>query len=165
MSGAVADRIRRLVLCGGGLGLAPFAPGTFGTLGGVVPAVVLGACLDGTPLAMGLAAFAALIFALGCALGGSNKHLFGQDDPGCVVIDEVAGYLVAVAIDASLHGRPGPWTHATAFLVFRAFDVLKLPPARRAEELPGGLGVMADDVVAGVQTAAVLWVLHAVGLP
>ena len=165
MSGAVADRIRRLILCGGGLGMAPFAPGTFGTLGGVVPAVVLGACFDGTPLVLALLGLGGLFFALGCVLGGSNQRLFGQDDPGCVVIDEIAGYLIAVAIDASLHGRPGPWTHAIAFLVFRAFDVLKLPPARRAEELPGGLGVMADDVVAGVQTAAVLWILHAVGLP
>lgn len=168
MSAAFArlrDRVWRAILLGMGLGAAPLAPGTFGTLGGVLLAVPLGALLDGAALVLALSGIALGLFLVGCASGRAIVRLFGREDPGCVVLDEIVGYLAVVAIDAALHGRPGPWTHALAFVLFRIFDVLKLPPARRAEELPGGLGVMADDVVAAVQAAAGLWLLHAFGLP
>ena len=162
---SVGDRARWLLLTAGGLGAAPVAPGTFGTLGGVIPAVILGAVLDGAALVYTLAGLALLLFVAGCSMGRAIPRLFGTEDPGAVVIDEVVGYLVVIAIDAGLHGHPSPWTHAAAFAAFRLFDIWKPPPVRRAEELGGGLGVMADDVVAAVQAAAALWIAHALGLP
>jgi phosphatidylglycerophosphatase A len=71
----------------------------------------------------------------------------GQHDPGVIVIDEVAGYLLAVAL------LPTTVTVlVVAFFVFRLLDILKPPPAAQAEALPGGLGVVADDLVAGLMT-------------
>jgi len=168
VTGAVrtwADRLDWLLLTACGLGAAPVAPGTFGTLGGVVPAVILGALLDGAPLALTLSGLAAVLFVLGCTRTAAIRRLFGTEDPGAVVLDEVVGYLVVIALDTVIHGRPLPWTHALAFAAFRVFDVLKPPPVRRVEELPGAFGVMADDVIAAVYAALVLTLLHAIGLP
>jgi phosphatidylglycerophosphatase A len=85
-------------------------------------------------------------------------RVIGGEDPGLFVLDEVVGYVVTVAIAASLLGRlPDGLDHAAAFVAFRVFDVLKLPPARQLEDLPGAWGIMADDVAAGVQAGLVLW--------
>ncbi len=78
----------------------------------------------------------------------------GKSDPSEVVIDEVAGQMIAV-IGAPLH-----WKSVLAGLIlFRAFDILKPPPLRRLERLPGGLGIVADDVGAGLYALAILQVL------
>ncbi|MGE3879017.1 MAG: phosphatidylglycerophosphatase A [Planctomycetota bacterium] len=159
------DRLSALLLTAGGLGMVAVAPGTFGTLGGVVPAIVLGAMFDPPTLTWLLAGLALALFSIGTCQTRAIGRIFGVSDPGAVVLDEVVGYLVVVAIDSWLHGRPLPTTHAVAFLLFRIFDILKPPPIRRFEEMPGALGVMADDVMAGVYAALVLLGVHALGLP
>jgi phosphatidylglycerophosphatase A len=74
----------------------------------------------------------------------------GREDPGHVVIDEVAGQLFA------LIAIPADWVHALlALLLFRVFDILKPPPARQLERLPAGTGIMFDDVAAGLMALAV----------
>ncbi len=127
----------------GGLGLAPVAPGTFGTLGGVAIAWALA----GTrlfPLWILLAA--AGLYVLGRPLGAwAERHARGKD-PGFFVLDEVIGYLVTVLW---VEG-PSPLALLLAFFVFRLFDVWKPALARRAERIPGGDGILLDDVVAGV---------------
>jgi phosphatidylglycerophosphatase A len=83
----------------------------------------------------------------------------GLKDPGIVVVDEAAGLMVTLA------GVPLDVVSAAgAFVLFRAMDVLKPPPARQAERLPGGFGIVIDDLVAGLYAnlllRAALWALH-----
>lgn len=81
---------------------------------------------------------------------------WGTHDSGRIVIDEVAGYLVTMA----LVDRHDAWTLGIGFVVFRAFDMIKPPPVRMIDDrMPGGWGVVLDDVAAGVMGAAVMWAL------
>lgn len=85
----------------------------------------------------------------------------GVKDPQFVVVDEVSGqmltYLLALA--------PANWKYLLlGFILFRVFDIWKPFPARQAESLPGGWGIMADDWVAGVYAATGLWIARALGL-
>jgi len=136
----------------GGLGLAPVAPGTFGTLGGVLVAWLL--C--GTPNFLVSALVAALaLYVLGRAVAPWAEAHAGKD-PGFFVIDEVIGYLVTVA----WVGAPTPLALFVAFVVFRFFDIAKPPPVKRFERIPGGDGILLDDVVAGVYGLAVMALLR-----
>src|SRR5690606_8871729 len=110
-----------------GCGLVPFAPGTVGTLG----ALPLSCALRGLGPAALLGAAAALTL-VGVWAGGEVARESGLSDPQTVVIDEVAGVLIALA--AAPHG----WAPVTvAFVAFRVFDMTKPFPARDAERLPG----------------------------
>lgn len=140
-----------------GIGYFPLAPGTVGSL----LAVGLVAALARLPMAVPglraeLAAAAAVIFGLGVWAAGRAEESFGRTDPGEVVIDEVVGQIVTFL------GRPQvSWRWLLAgFLLFRLFDVIKPFPARRAEKLHGGWGIMLDDVAAGVYSLAALWLLE-----
>jgi phosphatidylglycerophosphatase A len=131
-----------LVASAGGIGFVPFAPGTFGSIPGV--ALAIGIRAAGAPWwAEGIVV--ALLFAAGVWAATSAETYFGRIDPGPVVIDEVVGMMITTLF------LPLSWTGwVVGFLVFRACDVVKPFPAGRAERLPGGLGVMCDDVLAGV---------------
>ena len=115
-----------------------------GTAGSIVGLALYGAArmLGGTHVEIGLLA---VVLAVGVWSSSASERHFGKTDPGVVVIDEVAGMLI------TLLGLGVTWSGALAgFLAFRFFDVVKPFPARRAERLRSGWGVMADDVVAGV---------------
>ena len=123
-----------------GLGLVPWAPGTFGTLGGVLLAWLL----PDDPV---LAGAAAAGFVLGLVLA---RRMPGKD-PGWFVLDEVAAYMLVPL------GLGRDWTVlAGAFVLFRLFDILKPPPIRKLEFIPGGWGVMLDDLLAAAYAHAVL---------
>jgi phosphatidylglycerophosphatase A len=130
------------------IGYLPVAPGTFGTLAGLL--FVWGAGLELT----GLIAAAVIAFVAGTIGSGVVERELGQRDPGFIVIDEFVGYLVAVA------GLPQTGAYlVSAFFLFRFFDILKPRPIRDVEEhVGGGLGIMLDDVLAGLITNAVLQV-------
>ena len=129
-----------------GVGYVPFAPGTFGSAVGLI----IWALLPSSPAAH--AAAILVMFAVGAWSGTVAERHFGGTDPGPVVIDEVMGMLL------TLFMHPVGWGGALAgFFLFRAFDVLKPYPANRLEQLPGGLGVMADDGMAAVYANLVLW--------
>jgi phosphatidylglycerophosphatase A len=169
------DVLCALLVSSGGLGYAPVASGTFGTLGGVV--IVLALKLWICPryhwsFGVAVGACAAAIFVLGVALGRWSEQHFRVKDPKPFVLDEVMGYLVALL---RMPGVPGGITHdgpsflsagpawkelVVAFIFFRAFDVLKPWPARRLEYLPRGWGIMLDDLVAALYTWALVWVLR-----
>ena len=155
------DRIRFWLVTWFGLGLSPVAPGTVGTLGGVFVAVCLHALLEPAWLVPTLWGGSALLLVIGCSMSAFAQRAFGTKDPQTFVLDEVVGYLVAIALYASFSPEPSALAYAMAFLAFRAFDIFKLQPARRLEELPGAYGIMADDVVAGLYSGA----LVLVGLP
>jgi len=96
---------------------------------------------------VGLAGWGAILlvgFAVAVYAAGAMAQEWGKD-PRRVVIDEAIGYLVTVALLPH-----GAWTAVLGFLAFRVFDVVKPPPIRRLEELPGGWGIVLDDVLAGV---------------
>ena len=133
----------RFLATGAYTGLAPVAPGTFGTLPGVAlaPLVAMAAGLGVAPYTLILLA----IIALAVWVADRYAAEIGVKDPGSVVIDEIAGYLVTVAfLPVSMT------TLGMGFLAFRLFDIVKPPPARQCEALPGGFGIVLDDVVAGL---------------
>jgi phosphatidylglycerophosphatase A len=135
--------VKLFLVSAGFLGCSPFAPGTFGTLGGVAIAWALSGSRHYL-LWLGVAAVACYV--VGRALGPWAESYAGKKDPGIFVLDEVLGYLITVAWTTA----PSPLALAVAFFVFRFFDVFKPRLARKAEHLPGGDGILLDDVVAGV---------------
>ena len=151
-----AVKLARIVASGFGLGFAPLAPGTFGSLAGVAVGALLLAAVPHGVAGPAIAGAAAAAIAAGLwAIAAAHA----EDDPGWVVIDEVAGQLVAMAPLA----RPAPLGLLTAFVLFRLLDITKPGPIGWADRRHDALGVMGDDVIAGVLTAALLWALgHAV---
>ena len=139
-----------------GIGNLP-VPGTFGAaagLGIVVALTRLPVARSWLPAVVTVAATA--LFGVGVWAAGRAERSLGRTDPGQIVIDEVVGQMV------TLLARPdAPWKWLLAgFVLFRIFDVVKPFPARRAEHLPGGWGVMTDDVIAGVYSLAALGLLR-----
>ena len=128
----------------GFLGCSPFAPGTVGTLGGVAVAWAL--ARTGDQYLLWTLVVAAALYLVGRPLGPWAERYAGVKDPGIFVIDEVIGYLVTIAW---VRG-PSLLALVVAFFVFRFFDVVKPRLARRLESIPGGDGILLDDVVAGV---------------
>lgn len=138
-----------------GCGLVPYAPGTAGTLGAVPLYLAL------RPFGHAAIAVAAVVLtAVGVWAADVVAKEDGLKDPQLVVIDEVAGVLVTLSV------APPTWAAlAAGFVLFRFFDQTKPWPARAAERrLPGGWGIVLDDVAAGVWGAAVLLGLRAAGL-
>lgn len=130
-----------------GAGFFPVAPGTFASLEAALIYRFAARRLAPLPYLLILAA----VFLLGAAAADSFALVLKRKDPRPVVIDEVVGQGVA------LFSCPAGWEWiAGGFLLFRAFDVLKPWPICRLERLPGGWGIMADDVLAGVFSALVL---------
>ena len=125
----------------GYLGYVPIAPGTFGSAAGLV--VFAAVHWAGSPaFELALIAF---LFAIGVWSGNAAERHFGGVDPAPVILDEVVGMLITLAlIPVNLPGA------IVGFLLFRLLDVIKPWPANRMEALPGGLGVMADDAMAAV---------------
>jgi phosphatidylglycerophosphatase A len=154
---SLGDRARWLLITSGGLGLSPFAPGTVGTLGGVLLALALQLAFPQHLLwAFGIAA--AALFAFGCSQSAFVARTWPKEDPGAFVLDEVVGYLVTLLVYTALRQTaPDAMAHTAAFFAFRAFDVLKLQPARRLEDLPGAWGIMADDQMAGIYAGVSIW--------
>ena len=165
----------RFIATGFFTGYIPWISGTFGSLAGLLLLLIPGA---GSPGVLPLL----LVFGFGIGVytsgrvaesegnslsrsAAATKAIFqpgthAQADPSIVVIDEIVGMWISLAGIA-----PGAVLYITAFMLFRLFDVLKPEPARSLERLPGGWGIMLDDVVAGVyanaatRVLALLWTL------
>ena len=134
-----------------GCGLAPFAPGTVGSLAGLAMAYVLHEYAGWRPISFGVLGI--LLLPLGVWAGNVESTARGKKDPGQVVVDEVAGQWITLAGALMLNWKS--W--AGAFVLFRLLDIWKPAPARQLESLPGGIGIMADDAVAGLYGASVLF--------
>jgi phosphatidylglycerophosphatase A len=143
------DPVHFLAL-GFGAGLAPVAPGTFGSLVGLAIALVVAPF----GLAWNLAAVA-LAVAAGIWICGESARRLGVHDHPAIVWDEVAGMMIAMlAVPEAWWGAP------LAFVLFRAFDIAKPWPIREIDHgMPGGAGIMLDDVLAGVLAALVLMIV------
>jgi len=158
-----ANPLAAFFATGFGSGLSPVAPGTAGSVVGLVVAWLLrdhGGIL-GTPVGLLMSGLA--IAAVGVAVSGPICRTLASKDPGCIVIDEVAGQVLACAaiplVPAFASGRgvlAWPWPWLTALVLFRLFDVVKPGPIRRVQDLPGGWGVVMDDVAAGILAGVLL---------
>lgn len=137
----------------GGAGYFPIAPGTAGSLVGVAVVVGLAQLPLHAAASVGvLAAASLLLFALGVWAAGEAERYFGRTDPGQVVMDEVVGQMLTFLL---IPHATWKWLLG-GFLLFRAFDIIKPFPARQAERIPRGWGIMMDDVIAGGYGLAVL---------
>jgi phosphatidylglycerophosphatase A len=122
-----------------GVGYAPVAPGTFGSLVGLLVWWLL------PQTAVAQVAAVVVVFFVGAWSGTHAEQHFNRTDPGPVVIDEVLGILITMLFN------PVGWQGAViGFLLFRVADIIKPYPANRLEELHGGFGIMADDGMAAV---------------
>jgi phosphatidylglycerophosphatase A len=136
------DKLKLAVVSFGFLGCSPFAPGTVGTLGGVLIAWLL---RDTAWFPLWALVACLILYAVSKPLGEWSETYAGRKDPGIFVVDEVIGYLITVAW---MRG-PSLTALVVAFFVFRFFDIVKPPPARAMEKIRGGHGILLDDVVAG----------------
>ena len=169
----------RFIATGFYTGYIPWASGTFGSLAGLLLFLIPGAATGGMLTALLVLGFGVGVYTAGRVAeaegdrlsrsAAAAKAIFqpggrAQPDPSIVVIDEIVGMWVSLAGIGA-----GPAAFITAFILFRLFDVLKPEPARSLERLPGGWGIMLDDVVAGVYANAgtrvvlFLWTLFAHG--
>lgn len=170
-----------------GVGYAPIAPGTMGSLVGVGIYILLTrwtlqvsyATLKGSNFLLawydfgpGLLVICVLLLVvvalslIGIWAASRAERLFGRKDPGEVVIDEVVGQLVTFAFVPPLFlGGPGyPFKIVIGFILFRAFDIVKPYPIRQLEKLPSGLGIVVDDIAAGLYAGIALAIISALGL-
>jgi phosphatidylglycerophosphatase A len=136
-----------LLATGFGTGYGPVAPGTWGSLPGLAFAWGLERLAGLWAVLAGAAFFAGA----GVWAAGRAEALLGEKDPGRVVVDEIAGQMVAL-----LFFRPTARLLLFAFVLFRILDVVKPWPARRLEDLPGGSGIMADDLMVGLYANLIL---------
>jgi len=142
-----------------GAGFTPIAPGTVGSAEGVaIFLAILAIHLEQASLMIVLAIINVVIFVIGVWASTRTCEITGLKDPRLVVIDEVSGQLISLTplafFPLSVVGV------VAGFLLFRVFDIFKPYPIRKLERLHAGLGVMADDVLAGVYAAALLWLGH-----
>ena len=154
--------MRRLALTALGVGWIPGPAGTWASLATTAALVLahgpaLGPASPGVVLALALGSAATLAWA------GREVGPDGHGDPGFVVSDEGAGQALALAVGGAV-ARGEPWAAVTAaFVLFRALDIVKPGPVGAAERLPGGLGVLADDLVAGALAGGIVAGARALG--
>lgn len=136
----MSDRAATVIATAFGAGYSPIAPGTAGSLVGLALFWPLQLAAPWVQVVVTIAVYFA-----GVAASTRLAHLLGRKDPGAAVVDEVVGMWLSL-----LFLPFTPATAAAGFLLFRVLDVFKPYPARQLEALPGGWGIMTDDVMAGV---------------
>ncbi|MCX5693282.1 MAG: phosphatidylglycerophosphatase A [Candidatus Omnitrophica bacterium] len=147
------DRLYRMIASVFYIGYLPVAPGTIGSLA----ALLLYYFIYHNAIIM--AAAILIVIILGFITTGKVEKIFGEKDPGEIVIDEFSGMLI------SLYRMPPTMGYVvTGFLLFRFFDIVKPKPIRNLEKLKGSLGIMSDDLIAGVYANIVLQVIYIVNL-
>jgi phosphatidylglycerophosphatase A len=143
--------MKKLLITFFGLGFLPIAPGTWGSLGGLVVFYLVAGYLGYTGgLAGTFLALSLLALIVGISLGPwANQH-FGTKDPGPFVLDEVVGQWLSLVLIPFTGIKGLIILGLVQFIFFRIFDIIKPTPARQMENLPAGWGIMMDDVMAGL---------------
>lgn len=129
----------------GPVGFMPIAPGTFGSFVSLIMLWLL------TPSPYVHVSIFLVALAGGTFVSHEAEKLFAKKDASPIVIDEFAGYLVSIAFLPQTKGY-----FIASFILFRVFDILKPPPIMEVQRLPGGVGIMADDLIAGIYTNLIL---------
>jgi phosphatidylglycerophosphatase A len=145
----LSDRLVVAIATGAYVGYLPPAPGTLGSLLGLL---LLWPLKPGTVQVM----VTLFLIGVGIVVADRAARVIGGQDPPAIVIDEIAGIAVA-----TLLLPPQVQERVVAFVIFRLFDVIKPFPARQAERLPGGFGIVGDDLIAGLYSNLLvrLWLL------
>jgi phosphatidylglycerophosphatase A len=139
-----------------GVGYLPLAPGTWGSLVGVLIFLLYTnfATFGGYSMIAWIV-FIVAVCAVGIWASAQAERIFDEEDPQRVVVDEVAGQLIAYSPVAVLD-----WKHLLiGFVLFRLFDIWKPYPINKLQDLHGGFGVMADDILAGIYSAMIIYTL------
>ncbi len=139
-----------------GAGYSPIAPGTAGSLA----AIVIVYLLRGVLAPWHFAVCAAVLALPAIWAAGVTAEIVGRKDPGIVVVDEVIGQWITIAGASTIDWK----ICLAAFALFRLFDIWKPAPVRQLESLPAGIGINADDAMAGIYGALVLWAAVRLGL-
>jgi phosphatidylglycerophosphatase A len=139
----------KILATGFGLGYLPVCPGSFGSL--VAVGIYFLLLKLSPPFHLGIII---LIFFMGVWISNYAEIIWKQNDPGEVIIDEIAGYLITMGLLPFNLIKA-----AVGFLLFRIFDILKPFPIRNIERIRGGWGIMLDDVMAGLYAALILRIL------
>ena len=136
----------KLVISGLGTGYLRPAPGTWGSLGPCAIFLAIGHGAGNRLAAQAVMIAIVVLASVGCvALGRWAEIHYGKKDPSYCTADEWAGQALAlIALPASI------WSVLAAFVAFRVLDIIKPPPARQAEKLPAGWGILTDDLVSGL---------------
>jgi phosphatidylglycerophosphatase A len=146
-------RLARWIATWFGCGYAPAGPGTVGSLAAVLIAWALARWAMWSPWA--ICALGVIVTAPAIWAADVTARAVGRKDPGIVVVDEVVGQWITFAGAAAID-----WTTLiAAFILFRLFDIWKPPPVRQLERFHGGLGIVLDDVFAGVYAAVLLFAI------
>lgn len=161
------DALAACIATGGGAGLIPYGPGTWGSLVGLLLAYGLIALFITTPIFLqsALVLTGALLAGLGIWAGTRAEKIFQRKDAGQIVIDEACGQLLTFVLVAPYLAQLGQtrsgwhWLLVVGFLLFRGFDIFKPYPLKDLQQITGGLGVMIDDIIAGLYAAVVLSLL------
>ncbi|MDD2941506.1 MAG: phosphatidylglycerophosphatase A [bacterium] len=141
-------------------GLSPKAPGTAGTAVAAILAVLAYFFIGEVPSLTFSLFFSVFGFLATSYLLETGGNLSSAEDPQEVVVDEAAGYFVALSfVGSASYDVQGAWPIVIAFLFFRLFDIWKPFPISRVEALPGAWGIMADDIIAGVFAGILLRLL------
>lgn len=141
-----------------GVGYFPLAPGTWGSLVGVGIFLLLARAIAGNALVATVLVSIVAVTLAGTWAATRTEQLSGRKDPGKVVVDEVAGQLIAL-FPLTLFTRWSTLAVIVSFILFRFFDIVKPYPANKLQELNGGAGVMLDDLVAGVYAAVIVSIM------
>jgi phosphatidylglycerophosphatase A len=150
----INEKIIKILATGFGSGLSPFAPGTMGTLVGIP------FCLACLPLTWPVRfLFVIVLSALAVFISGRAEAIYSKKDDQRIVIDEIVGFQVAMLPVAITGLHLG-----VAFVLFRIFDIWKPFPVNKLQDLPGGWGVVMDDVGAGIYAGAIIFALNYAGV-
>ena len=144
----MSNSIAKLFATFFGMGYSPFASGTTASIAGMLIYFVF--CYN---ITIYLLIFVVITF-LGFLTSGKVERLSNKKDPSCVVIDEVSGAMITFFMLPQI-----PSVLITAFFLFRAFDMFKVYPADKFEVFPGSMGIMLDDIVAGLYTNLVMHIV------
>jgi phosphatidylglycerophosphatase A len=138
-----------------GCGYSPVAPGTVGSAAAIGIALLIEHYAGWKPISF--AALAAIVSLPAICAAGETARQAGMKDPQFVVVDEVVGQWLALGGARALNPKANWISWLAAFLLFRLFDIWKPFPVRQLESLPGGVGIVADDLMAGLYAALVLF--------
>ena len=141
----MSDKIVKMLSTWFYIGNFPVAPGTAASAVGAIMAIICSPNMFLTIIVI------LIVTILGFMVSGRMEEILDQIDPGCIVIDEVAGVMIAFFLLPMT-----PVVIVTAFFLFRAFDMFKIYPVNKFEQMEGSTGVMMDDVIAGLYTNIVM---------
>lgn len=144
------DKLIVFIATGCYSGMVPKAPGTWGSVFAVLPWYF---CRNLSPISY--LSLLVLLLVIGVLTAGSTEKIMNKPDPGCIVIDEILGMFIALAFAPE---HPAAWL--LGFLLFRVFDIAKpFPVSWFDTHMHGGLGIMLDDVIAGLYALASLQII------